>query len=480
MLRLRSRPAGRPDSPRTFRPAVEPLEDRSVPSTLAKGASVPGQSVRDLTVMTRNLYVGADFAPVFDPAAPGGPIFQASLAWDDVKQNDFTRRAEALADEVAAARPDLIGLQEVDAFYSGPADGGPFGGQPATTVESDYLQILLGELGERGLHYGVVAEVKTYDGELPIFPDLTRPLTPENMKDFRLIDRDVILARTDLPNSQMKLSNVRTGRYAAQETNAFTVPGFPPVVAESDVGWASVDVKARGKEFRFITTHLTPTQTGTTQLAQAAELLAGPANTPMPVILVGDLNSPADGTGTASYANLIAAGFRDAWGDTHPHQLGYTYGHAEILNDRADTVGFRWRIDYVLSRGDLAALAADVVGEEPADFDRHGIWASDHAGVVATLGLHVRPPAAGRAAVVAARPAPAAGIAMTVDGGPATGPGVGVSARGEPVSRLRPRPKVTPNARPTGFAPPAPFGNRPDGSGLVQRRGPEWIGIDGW
>jgi endonuclease/exonuclease/phosphatase family metal-dependent hydrolase len=372
-----------------------------------------------------------------DPAGPGGvstesaaggplPLFQASLAWNDVKQNDFPRRAEALADEIAANHPDLIGLTEVNAWYSGPADGGPFGGLPATTVEYDYLELLRGELRERGLHYGVAAEVKTFDEELPLFPDLTRPLTPENLQDFRLIDREVILARTDLPTSRLKLSNVQTGHFVAHETNVLTVPGFPPVLVESDLGWASVDVKVRGKVFRFISTHLATEETApATQVAQAAELLSGPADTRLPVILVGDLNSRADNTGTASHANLVAAGFEDAWSVVHPHQLGYTYGHQEILNDRDDVGGFDRRIDYVLYRGDLDALASDVVGEEPTDFDRHGIWASDHAGVVATLGLHVRPSSTG-----AGRPAARAGRVAVHPGGRTTaisiaGPGDG-------------------------------------------------------
>jgi len=47
------------------------------------------------------------------------------------------------------------------------------------------------------------------------------------------------------------------------------------------------------------------------------------------------------------------------------------------------------RIDLVLYRGDLAAREMDRVGEEPADQTPSGLWPSDHAGVAATLALHV-------------------------------------------------------------------------------------------
>src|SRR5262249_1307352 len=118
-------------------------------------------------------------------------------------------------------------------------------------------------------------------------------------------------------------------------------------------------------------------------------LLAGPASTPLPVILVGDFNSRADGAGTASYGLLRGAGFDDAWSQTHPNEPGNTFGHdADLRNATAD---FTQRIDLVLYRGDLRALDADVGGDEVADRTSSGLWPSDHGGVVAVLGVHVRP-----------------------------------------------------------------------------------------
>jgi len=43
--------------------------------------------------------------------------------------------------------------------------------------------------------------------------------------------------------------------------------------------------------------------------AQAAELLANPAATDLPLVLVGDFNSPGDGTGV-TYNALMAARFK--------------------------------------------------------------------------------------------------------------------------------------------------------------------------
>lgn len=140
----------------------------------------------------------------------------------------------------------------------------------------------------------------------------------------------------------------------------------------------------RGQTFRFINTHLE--QEGpfnAIQVTQGDEILQGPADTDLPVILAGDFNSRADGTGTPTYSNLIGAGFKDAWNATHPGELGNTWGHDEDLLNT--TVDLTQRLDLVLFRNNLCTLDADVVGDEPIDRTPSGLWPSDHAGVVATL-----------------------------------------------------------------------------------------------
>jgi hypothetical protein len=372
-------------------------------TTLSTGKCIAGDQAlakdpRPITIMTRNLYLGADLDPVIAAASTGGDVFGAvTKAWATIVGTDFRARAEVLADEIMASDPMLVGLQEVSLYRTGPVDGSRL--PNATHVESDYLQILLDALNERGLRYAPVApptelgpmedptnkNTNNFDVELPGDTD-TSP-DHVNAQDIRLTDYDVILKRTDLPDSQPQpqFTNVQTGHFA----NHVKLP----IGVELNRGWGSVDVTLRGQTFRFINTHLEPESTtpgvNEIQVAQGDEILNGPAKTNLPVILVGDFNSRADGPrppGTQTYDNLIGAGFNDAWSATHPGELGNTWGHDEnLLNP---TVNLTQRLDLVLFRNNLCAFNADVVGDELEDRTLSGLWPSDHAGLVATLSRH--------------------------------------------------------------------------------------------
>jgi endonuclease/exonuclease/phosphatase family metal-dependent hydrolase len=244
-----------------------------------------------------------------------------------------------------------------------------------------------------GKHQIEVEDFDFYDAE---FPADTDPGEGQNLQDIRLTDRDVILARTDLPKSKLKLSNVQTGNF----TNNASFPiGDTGQSVTIERGWGSVDAKVEDGSFRFINTHLE--QEGpfnAIQVAQGNEILNGPAKTSLPVILAGDFNSRAGGGGTDTYRNLIGAGFTDAWSLTHPTDLGNTWGHQEDLLNT--TVNLTQRLDLVLfrdgrSEDGLCAVGADVVGDELSDripipnpsdpTEPLLLWPSDHAGVVATL-----------------------------------------------------------------------------------------------
>jgi len=356
----------------------------------------PPAAAPDLPVMTRNLYLGADLDDAVLAARSGNPsaiVKAVSDTWTMIVRTNFRERAEVLAKEIEENEPMLVGLQEAQLYRTGPSDSFSSAPTPATHVEYDYLEILLGELDERSLHYAPVVVTQNYDVEFPgdTDPEFPEPvLEPQDIKDIRLTDRDVILARTDLPKSQLKLSKVQKANFV---TNASFPIGNTGRSVTLSRGWGSVDANVEDGTFRFINTHLEPESTNPAvnniQVAQGNEILNGPAKTNLPVILGGDFNSQADGGGTPTYSKLIGAGgFKDAWSVTHPGELGNTWIHQEDL--RNITVDLTERLDLVLFRDGrtedgLCALDADVVGDELSDRTPSGLWPSDHAGVVATL-----------------------------------------------------------------------------------------------
>jgi endonuclease/exonuclease/phosphatase family metal-dependent hydrolase len=148
-------------------------------------------------------------------------------------------------------------------------------------------------------------------------------------------------------------------------------------------GWVSADIKHRGKTYRFVTTHLGGLFEAV-QIAQANELLQGPTNTTLPVILVGDFNSDA-AAGGQSYSLLLNGGLTDVWSSLEPNSSGFTWPlsgelPSVLLNPTK-------RLDLVLTRGAISFYDIDVVGEDIADLTSSGFRPSDHAGVVATLVL---------------------------------------------------------------------------------------------
>lgn len=333
---------------------------------------------RKITVMTRNLYLGADMEPVVRAARTGDRtalIDAASIAWATVVKTNFPARAEALAREIEQARPLLVGLQEVSLYRTGPVDSSSGTPPNGDEVKYDYLDILCQRLEERGMLYRPVAVTPNFDVEFPA-------VTPKGLRNIRLTDRDVILALADPGTTVLQVSNVRTANFTRNVSLPIGQTGLSVPLTR---GWGSVDVTIGGKALRFINMHLEPYD-NEVQGLQGEEILNGPAKTDLPLILLGDFNSRADGTGTPTYGDLIGAGFKDAWNVTHGHEPGYTFGHLPDLSNTTTDGFLTERIDLVLFRGALDALDAAVVGEELSVRTPSGLWPSDHAGVVATLG----------------------------------------------------------------------------------------------
>jgi len=118
------------------------------------------------------------------------------------------------------------------------------------------------------------------------------------------------------------------------------------------------------------------------QLPPGTELLGGPASTFLPVIIAGDLNTGPLVAGiflTPTYQNILASGFTDAWTVTNPGVPGMTNAfHAE--DPYGPSVPDKC-IDLVLANGGLRSVSVTLTGTSAV----HGLWPSDHAGVIAII-----------------------------------------------------------------------------------------------
>ncbi len=285
----------------------------------------------------------------------GDLLNRVAAVYQGYQARNFPERAQVLAAEIESARPVLIGLQE---------------------AVLDYVQLLLSALAERGLHYQVAAEIHGFDIELPSAGGF----------DLRHTDREVILVRTDMPPGHLQLSNVQTGHFAIN----CQIPSvaFGPITVRR--GWAAVDVWTRGRSFRLISTHLDGdclSVTSAIQVAQAQELLSGPANSSLPVVLVGDINASPLDPAPSAYQTLTNGGYIDAWHVAGTGN-GFTCCQADDLSNPSSLLNTR--IDVVLLRGGFTARAVDVMGDDAAMRTLSGLWPSDHAGIVATLEISER------------------------------------------------------------------------------------------
>ncbi|HEY6106813.1 MAG TPA: hypothetical protein VIV59_12570, partial [Anaeromyxobacteraceae bacterium] len=84
-------------------------------------ACQPEEKTAQVTVMSRNVYLGAELNPLLyalvaiemgDPRVPPSVIpGLASAAWAEVQGTDFPARAKVIAAEIAAQQADVVGLQ---------------------------------------------------------------------------------------------------------------------------------------------------------------------------------------------------------------------------------------------------------------------------------------------------------------------------------------------------------------------------------
>lgn len=315
-----------------------------------------------VTVMTRNLFLGADLIPL--ATAQRGSDFEraAGATLAEVRRDGPKARMRLVAGEIARAKPDLVGMQEVSTWRTGPKNDPA----PARHVVVNYLRVIMRELARRHQHYRVVAREQRFNVEGPT----------DRGVDVRLTLGDVTIARRGV-----KVTRAHSGVFRHQ----LKIPTHQLGEVNTHRSWNALNATVRGAHFRFVNTHLEAYSTSY-RLQQARELVRGPLRHHGTTILVGDLNSgptlsnPDD---RPPYEAIAAAGFE-------PRR---TPQDSCCLDDIAHGGTGRWdhNVDWVMTRPGVRLVRSYITGRETTARD---VRPSDHGGLVSVLAVPVRAAAA--------------------------------------------------------------------------------------
>jgi endonuclease/exonuclease/phosphatase family metal-dependent hydrolase len=314
----------------------------AAPSAHAAGTPTIG-------VMTRNLYLGADLLPL--ATTPPGPSFEqtASSVFANLRTDDPNARMQLVAQEIAQSKPDLVGLQEVALWRTGPA--------PASHVAFDYLTTIRAALTRLHQPYHVVAIKQGLDVEGPMGAGT----------DVRVTLADAILARKDV-----SVSRAHSARFANQLTIPTQAIGPVPV----NRTYNALDATVHGVRVHVVNTHLEAYATAE-RLDQANELVAGPLQSKLPTILLGDLNSGPDLPKAADrppYLAITQAGFQEA----------RTTEFSCCYRTLSDGSGWDHNVDHIMTKPTLPLARSYLTGTETTEAGRHP---ADHGGVVSEFRL---------------------------------------------------------------------------------------------
>ena len=310
----------------------------------------------DVSVMTRNLYVGANILPLAT-AAPGEEFERAaSERLREVDSTEPDARMKVLAAEIVRAKVDFVNVQEATAWYTGPK------GDPAKApwTRWDYLAALKRELRALGRPYYVVTSERPLDTEGP----------SDMGVDVRFKTGNAVLLRK---RSGFRIERAKSGRFPTQ----LTVPTRAIGDVETTRGWNYVDFTVDGQKARLVNAH-PEAFSADVRLQQMRELVAGPLKTKRRVILAGDLNTGPDlpqEQDRAPYAVLAEAGFVDR----------RTAEPNCCFSDDLRTGVWDHIVDRIMTRPRLP-LVRSFIGST-SDTTPSGLLASDHGAVTSVLRL---------------------------------------------------------------------------------------------
>ena len=368
--------------------------------TLVAAAAPASAAEQSVTVMSRNIYLGADVSVALEliPDLPAA----AQFMWEQVAATNFNERAPLLANELTSLKPDVVAIQEATQWI---CRSSLFG---ESTVVFDFTEQLLEQTREQGVPYVIAS----HDGQralnpgyaIPAIPRLTQVTDPKTFQPLFGSDTascgftigDALLVRAEIAD---QVTQVGTGDYEAKYA-------VVPIILEIARGYAWADIRFGDTTTRFVTTHLESVwdpETTPIGAAQADELVALMESWQMPLVVTGDFNmdprdprpldapnpggQPDASTGCApqpsvnlpqdaiadcnAYWKMIEAGFVDA-GPNSLDPENATWGASALLAgpdlDRlnsgvGDAYGYTDRLDYVFVRNGVNVRNVQFVGE---------------------------------------------------------------------------------------------------------------------
>jgi endonuclease/exonuclease/phosphatase family metal-dependent hydrolase len=321
------------------------------------------EPARQITVMSRNMYLGAEHNALRIALSNGTTSDDNAAilaAYRTLKQTDYDLRVEAVVNEIVRNRPAVVGLQEVsqiDIELASIED-------VPMSIHGDFMVDLQNEIAHRELPYVVASKVQNW---------VAAPAA-----GVKLVDFDVVL----VDPTQVRVNAIFSHTFS---NNLGSVNGLTQVR-----GWTGIEATYAGQPFVFVSTQLEQgAENAHLRAEQAAELMQAMANRPR-VILLADLN---DVPGSRAYRRIGESSFKDGWRDLRPEEPGFT---GMMQPDLAtEHPRLTQRIDFVFAKGisfPQEGLIGDILLTGIGKTDRiqgpeHPIWPSDHAGVVARFRL---------------------------------------------------------------------------------------------
>ncbi len=254
---------------------------RRIPLTVAAVAAAslvvaPGARRRrptDVTVMTRNVFLGADLPPIA-LAQPGADFEAAGGRGSSTRSPPATPtgRMTLIGDEIAKAKPDLVGLQEVSLCRTGPKGSPKPGDRPSCwrLPRADPQ----GARQARPRTTRVVAKDYGLNVEGPTDQGVRRaPVARRRRRSRARASRSCIRASASFEH-QLAIPSPTLGDVSPART------------------WNALDATVRGASFHFVNTHL-EAYSQSVRLAQAKELVKGPLKSKLPDRCSSATSTPA-------------------------------------------------------------------------------------------------------------------------------------------------------------------------------------------